>query len=174
MIFEFLVNQMVLLYLMILMNLLVLANLVIPVVLLIPAILLIWAILVNPSILVNLINLVNLVIVMHLVILANLVILVSLVISKTLNQLQSPYAKLWPDWSHKSAFINLDKLDQRQKVRKSRFHQQFCTKNHRGGPKTEFEGPLVLQNYFGPPTMVAVVPEFEDRVGDSCESGNIC
>ena len=171
MILVILVNLMVLLYLMILVNLLVLANLVIPVVLLILVILLNWAILVNPSILENLINLV---IVMHLVILANLVILVSLVISKTLNQLQSPYAKLWPDWSHKSAFINLDKLDQRQKVRKSRFHQQFCTENHRGGPKTEFEGPLVLQNYFGPPTMVAVVTEFEDRVGDSCESGNIC
>ena len=111
--------------LVILVNLLVLANPVIPVVLLILVILLNWAILVNPSILENLINLV---IVMHLMILANLVILVSLVISKTLNQLQSPYAKLWPDWSHKSAFINLDKLDQRQKVRKSRFHQQFVLK----------------------------------------------
>ena len=31
--------------------------------------------------------------------------------------------------------------------------------------------PLFPRNYFDPPTMVAVVPEFKDRVDISCESG---
>ena len=38
-----------------------------------------------------------------------------------------PTANLWPDWSPQKR-VNHDKLDQRQKMRKSRFNHQFCTK----------------------------------------------
>jgi len=38
-----------------------------------------------------------------------------------------PTANLWPDWSPQKR-VNRDKLDQRQKMRKSRFNHQFCSK----------------------------------------------
>ena len=38
-----------------------------------------------------------------------------------------PTAKLWPDWSPQKR-VNRDKLDQRQKMIKSRFNHQFCSK----------------------------------------------
>ena len=38
-----------------------------------------------------------------------------------------PTANLWPDWSPQKR-VNRDELDQRQKMRKSRFNHQFCTK----------------------------------------------
>ena len=38
-----------------------------------------------------------------------------------------PTANLWPDWSPQKR-VNCNKLDQRQKMRKSRFNHQFCSK----------------------------------------------
>ena len=38
-----------------------------------------------------------------------------------------PTANLWPDWSPQKR-VNRDKLDQWQKMRKSRFNHQFCSK----------------------------------------------
>ena len=39
-----------------------------------------------------------------------------------------PTANLWPDRSPQKR-VNRDKLDQRQKMRKSRFNHQFCFKH---------------------------------------------